>query len=200
MRCECSGRRVSWRTSTSENVRMNGKAVDITEQILGAAIAVHRALGPGLLESAYEACLAFELVDRGLAIVRQTALPVVYRGVRIDCGYRLDLVVEGEVIVEIKAVERILPVHEAQILTYLKLSELPVALLLNFNVPLLKDGIKRFVGHPAVWWPSPVGAATVPGVDTGTGRGAVGRSPLGAPQPATCRGAPDSRATSAEVI
>ena len=128
---------------------MDGKAVDITEQILGAAIAVHRALGPGLLESTYEACLAFELVDRGLAIVRQVALPVVYRGVRIDCGYRLDLVVEGRVILEIKAVERILPVHEAQVLTYLKLSELPVALLLNFNVPLLKDGIKRFVGHPA---------------------------------------------------
>ncbi len=85
-----------------------------------------------------------------MAIVRQTALPVVYRGVRIDCGYRLDLVVEGEVIVEIKAVERILPVHEAQVLTYLKLSELPVALLLNFNVPLLKDGIKRFVGHSPV--------------------------------------------------
>jgi GxxExxY protein len=136
-------------TSARENVRMEGTAVDITEQILGAAIAVHRALGPGLLESTYEACLAFELLDRGLAIVRQAALPVVYRGVRIDCGYRLDLVVEGRVIVEIKAVERVLPVHEAQILTYLKLSELPVALLLNFNVPLMKDGIKRFVGHPA---------------------------------------------------
>lgn len=134
---------------TSDNVSMDGKAADITEQILGAAIAVHRALGPGLLESTYEACLAFELVDRGLAIVRQVALPVVYRGVRIDCGYRLDVVVEGRVIVEVKAVERILPVHEAQVLTYLKLSELPVALLLNFNVPLLKDGIKRFVGHPA---------------------------------------------------
>ncbi len=129
---------------------MDGRAVDITEQILGAAIAVHRALGPGLLESTYEACLAFELIDRGLPIVRQAALPVVYLGVRIDCGYRLDLVVEGTVIVEIKSVERILPVHEAQILTYLKLSGLPVALLLNFNVPLMKEGIKRFVGHPAV--------------------------------------------------
>jgi len=125
------------------------KAVDVTEQILGAAIAVHRALGPGLLESTYEACLAFELVDRGLAIARQAPLPVVYRGVHIDCGYRLDLIVDGRVIVEIKAVERVLPVHEAQILTYLKLSEMPVALLLNFNVPLMKDGIKRFVGRPA---------------------------------------------------
>lgn len=127
---------------------MEGTGVEVTEQILGAAIAVHRALGPGLLESTYEACLAFELVDRGLAIARQTALPVVYRGVRIDCGYRLDLVVAGMVIVEIKAVERIQPVHEAQILTYLKLSRLPVGLLLNFNVPLMKDGIKRFIGHP----------------------------------------------------
>ena len=99
---------------------MDGRAVDITEQILGAAIAVHRALGPGLLESTYEACLAFELIDRGLPIVRQAALPVVYLGVRIDCGYRLDLVVEGTVIVEIKSVERILPVHEAQILTSLR--------------------------------------------------------------------------------
>ena len=113
-------------TSGKEQLSMDGRAVDITEQILGAAIAVHRALGPGLLESTYEACLAFELIDRGLPIVRQAALPVVYRGVRS------------------------LPVHEAQILTYLKLSGLPVALLLNFNVPLMKQGIKRFVGHPAV--------------------------------------------------
>ena len=127
---------------------MQGRSVDLTDQVLGAAIAVHRALGPGLLESTYEACLAFELVDRGLNITRQAALPVVYRDVRIDCGYRLDLVVNGEVIVEIKAVERILPVHEAQILTYLRLSSMPVALLLNFNVPLMKDGIKRFVGRP----------------------------------------------------
>ena len=131
-----------------EDVTMQGRSVDLTDQVLGAAIAVHRALGPGLLESTYEACLAFELVDRGLNITRQAALPVVYRDVRIDCGYRLDLVVNGEVIVEIKAVERILPVHEAQILTYLRLSSMPVALLLNFNVPLMKDGIKRFVGRP----------------------------------------------------
>lgn len=127
---------------------MDGRGAEITEQILGGAIAVHRALGPGLLESTYEACLAYELVERRLRIDRQTALPVVYRGVRIDCGYRLDLVVEGTVIVEIKAVERLLPVHEAQILTYLKLSALPVGLLLNFNVPLMKDGIRRFVHDP----------------------------------------------------
>ncbi|OGV82533.1 MAG: GxxExxY protein, partial [Lentisphaerae bacterium RIFOXYA12_64_32] len=114
-------------------------------QILGSAIAVHRALGPGLLESAYEACLAFELLERRLRVERQASLPVVYRGVRIDCGYRLDLVVEAMVVVEIKAVERILPVHEAQILTYLKLSGLSIGLLLNFNVPMMKDGIRRFV-------------------------------------------------------
>ncbi len=125
--------------------KMEGKATDITDRVLGAAITVHRALGPGLLESTDEACLAFELLDRRLQFERQVALPVVYRGVRIDCGYRLDLVIEGIVIVEIKAVERTLPIHEAQVLTYLKLSRLPVGLLLNFNVPLLKDGIRRFV-------------------------------------------------------
>jgi len=124
---------------------MGLKGEEITEQILGSAIAVHRALGPGLLESAYEACLAFELLERRLRVERQVSLPVVYRGVRIDCGYRLDLVVEAMVVVEIKAVERILPVHEAQILTYLKLSGLSIGLLLNFNVPMMKDGIRRFV-------------------------------------------------------
>ena len=124
---------------------MDAKGVEITEQIIGAAIAVHRALGPGLLESTYEACLAFELMERRLRIERQTALPVVYRGVRIDCGYRLDLIVEGMVVVELKAVERLLPIHDAQMLTYLKLSGHPVGLLLNFNVPMLKDGIRRFV-------------------------------------------------------
>lgn len=127
---------------------MEGRGGEITEQILGAAIAVHRSLGPGLLESTYEACLAFELVERRLRIERQASLPVVYRGVRIDCGYRLDLVVEGMVVVEIKAVERMLPIHEAQILTYLKLSGLPVGLLLNFNVPMMRDGIRRFVYDP----------------------------------------------------
>ncbi len=119
-----------------------------TERILGAAITVHRELGPGLLESAYQACLAFELEDCGLRVERQVALPVEYRGVRLDCGYRLDLIVERTVVVEIKAVERIVPVHEAQLLTYLRLSGLPLGLLLNFNVPLLKDGgIRRFINH-----------------------------------------------------
>ena len=116
-----------------------------TEGIIGAGIEVHRHLGPGLLESAYEACLAHELVERGFAIERQRALPVEYKGVRIDCGYRLDLVVEKLVIVELKAVERLTQVHEAQLLSYLKLSSLPVGLLMNFHVRLLKNGIRRFV-------------------------------------------------------
>ena len=127
---------------------MEARGGETTEQILGAAIAVHRALGPGLLESTYEACLAYELLERRLRIERQASLPIVYRGVRIDCGYRLDLVVEGLVVVEIKAVERMLPIHEAQILTYLKLSGLPVGLLLNFNVPMMREGIRRFVHDP----------------------------------------------------
>jgi GxxExxY protein len=118
----------------------------LTEQIIGGAIAVHRALGPGLLESAYESCLTFELMDRGLSIERQKALPVVYRGVQMDCAYRLDILVSRDVIVEVKAVERIGRLHEAQMLSYLKLSGCKVGLLFNFNVRWLVDeGIKRFV-------------------------------------------------------
>lgn len=115
----------------------------ITEKVIGAAIQVHKTLGPGLLESAYEACLAFELADRGLNVIQQKALPVVYRDVHLDCGYRLDLLVEDSVIVEIKSVDAILPVHKAQLLSYLKLSGTKIGLLINFNVPLLKDGIVR---------------------------------------------------------
>jgi len=124
---------------------MEGRT-DLSELVIGAAIEVHRTLGPGLLESTYEACLVFELVERGAQVERQKALPVRYRGVVIDCGYRIDLLVGGQLIVELKAVERILPVHEAQLLTYLRLSGLSVGLLLNFNVPVLKSGgIKRMV-------------------------------------------------------
>ena len=108
-------------------------------------MAVHRELGPGLLESAYEACLAFELVERGLSVERQKALPVKYRGVNVDCGYRIDLLVEGKVIIELKAVERLEPIHEAQLLSYLKLSGCKVGLLINFNVKVLKSGIRRLV-------------------------------------------------------
>ena len=118
---------------------------EVTEQIIGAAIEVHRALGPGLLESAYEACLVHELAERALSVQRQKALPVSYKSVRIDCGYRIDLLVEGQVIIELKAIGRIEPIHEAQLLSYLKLSGCHVGLLINFNVKQLKDGVRRLV-------------------------------------------------------
>ena len=117
----------------------------ITDHIIGASIEVHRTLGPGLLESAYEACLAFELVDRGLNVEQQKPLPVIYRDVKLDCGYRLDILVEEMVIVEVKAVNRLEPIHEAQLLSYLKLSGSKVGLLINFNVRVLRDGIQRMV-------------------------------------------------------
>ena len=117
----------------------------ITESIIGAAIEVHRALGPGLLESAYETCLTFELVQSGLKVEQQKPLPVVYREVKLDCGYRLDLLVEEAVIVEVKAVDRLAPIHQAQLLSYLRLSGCKVGLLINFNVKVLKDGIRRVV-------------------------------------------------------
>ena len=117
----------------------------ITESIIGAAIDVHRALGPGLLESAYEVCLAFEVAQRGLKVEQQKPLPVVYRQVKLDCGYRLDLLVEDSVIVEIKAIDSLAAIHQAQLLSYLKLSGCKLGLLINFNVKVLKDGIRRVV-------------------------------------------------------
>ena len=117
----------------------------ITDQVIGAAIEVHRALGPGLLESAYEACLTFELAQRGLKVEPQKPLPVVYKEVHLDCGYRLDLLVANAVIVEIKAVESLAPIHQAQLLSYLRLSGCKVGLLINFNVKVLKDGLRRLV-------------------------------------------------------
>lgn len=120
-----------------------------TEAIIGAAIKVHRALGPGLLESAYQVCLAFEMRRSGLTVATDVALPLVYEGVRLDCGYRLDAIVDGLVVVEIKSVSQLVPIHDAQLLTYLKLTGLPAGLLINFNVPLLKDGVKRRLNpHP----------------------------------------------------
>jgi GxxExxY protein len=118
---------------------------NITQTIIGAAIAVHRELGPGLLESAYETCLAYELAQRGMQAERQKALPVIYRGVQLDCGYRIDMLLEDQVVVELKAVERLEPIHEAQLLSYLKLSGCKVGLLINFNVKVLKNGIRRLV-------------------------------------------------------
>jgi len=117
----------------------------ITRRIIGAAIEVHRRLGPGLLESAYAVCLAFELRQMGLKIEEQRPLPVVYRDVKLDCGYRLDLVVEDSVVVEIKAVDQLAPIHDAQLLSYLRLSDRRVGLLINFHVRVLKNGLKRIV-------------------------------------------------------
>ncbi len=117
----------------------------LTREIIGAAIEVHKALGPGLLESAYERCLAREVAIRGLRVERQIEVALEYKGERIDCAYRMDLVVEGSVLVEIKAVERLLPIHDAQVLTYLRLTGLRKALLLNFNTAYLRGGIKRLV-------------------------------------------------------
>ncbi|MBK8906162.1 MAG: GxxExxY protein [Anaerolineaceae bacterium] len=118
----------------------------LTSQIIGAAIEVHRQLGPGLLESSYETCLAYELEARGLSIERQKPVPIVYKDVHLEYGYRIDILVNQLVIVELKVVEAITPVHEAQLLSYLKFSGCKVGLLINFNVALLKDGgIRRFI-------------------------------------------------------
>ncbi|MGA2964674.1 MAG: GxxExxY protein [Terriglobales bacterium] len=119
----------------------------ISRRIIGAAIEVHRHLGPGLLESAYESCLAFELKQVGLKVEEQKPLPVVYKQVKLDCGYRLDMIVEDEIIVEIKAIEKLLPIHEAQLLSYLRLANKRVGLLMNFHVPVLKNGLKRIVNE-----------------------------------------------------
>jgi GxxExxY protein len=117
----------------------------LSEAVIGASIAVHRDLGPGLLEAAYEACLEFELKDRGLAVERQVLLPVRYRGLQVDAGFRLDLLVNGAVVVELKSVERLERIHEAQVHTYLRLTGLNLGLLMNFNVTKLVDGVKRIV-------------------------------------------------------
>jgi GxxExxY protein len=117
----------------------------LTNEIIGLAIEVHRGLGPGLLESAYEVCLCYELEQQGIPFRRQVALPVVYKKVKLDCGYRMDLVVDETVVVELEVVEKLIPIHEAQLITYLKLSGLRTGLLLNFNTPVLKYGIRRVV-------------------------------------------------------
>ena len=118
---------------------------ELSKTVIGCAIEVHRELGPGLLESAYEQCLAHDCAASRASLRASEAMPVEYKGVRIDCGYRLDLLVDGKIIVELKAVAAIEPIHEAQLLTYLKLAKVKTGLLINFNVPLLKDGIRRFV-------------------------------------------------------
>ena len=117
----------------------------LSHLVIGRAMEVHRELGPGLLKSAYEECLAYELKQSSLRFDRQKELPIVYKTLRLDCGYRLDLFIEDLLIVEIKSVSELIPTFDAQVLTYLKLTNAPVGLLINFNVPVLKHGIKRFV-------------------------------------------------------
>jgi len=117
----------------------------ITEKIIGCAIEVHKHLGPGLLESAYEECLYYELKNDGLEVKRQVALPLVYKEIKLDAGYRIDLLVDNKVIVEIKSVDAIAEIHKAQLMTYMKLANIKVGLLINFNVTLLKDGIVRWI-------------------------------------------------------
>jgi GxxExxY protein len=116
---------------------------DLTGKIIGAAIEVHKILGPGLLESIYEECLSYELKAANIPYERQKEIPIQYKGIKLGCGYRIDLLIEEKIIVEIKSCDTILPIHEAQLLTYLKLMGLKIGLLINFNVPTLKEGIKR---------------------------------------------------------
>ena len=125
----------------SEREKLNS----LSGKIIDAAIKVHKSLGPGLVESCYEACLAFELMQQGLKVERQKPLPVIYREIKLDCGYRLDLFIDNLIIVEIKSVEKIVPIHKAQLLSYLKLTHCKLGLLINFNVELLKDGLVRVV-------------------------------------------------------
>jgi GxxExxY protein len=118
---------------------------ELTEAVIGAAIEVHKTLGPGLLESAYELCLCHELKLRKIEFKRQVEVPITYKGVKLDCGYRLDIVVQNAVIIELKSIEKTLAIHEAQLMSYLRLTAIKTGLLINFNVPLLKDGITRRV-------------------------------------------------------
>lgn len=119
----------------------------ITRRVIGAAIEVHKTVGPGLLESAYQVCLAFELREQGLKVEEQLPLPVIYKNVKLDCGYRIDLLVENEIVIEIKAIESLAPIHDAQLLSYLRLSRKRVGLLMNFYMRVLKDGLKRIVNE-----------------------------------------------------
>ena len=118
---------------------------ELSNRVIGCAIEVHRNLGPGLLESAYRQCLACELSDAGIPFQMELPLPIQYKHVLLDCGYRIDLLVSGDLIVEVKCVETLLPIHQAQILTYMRLAKVPIGLLINFNVTKLQNGIKRFV-------------------------------------------------------
>jgi GxxExxY protein len=136
------------RLRVEQEGRRSGRFGDCSGAVIGACIEVHRVLGPGLLESAYEVCLARELTLRGLSFDRQRAVPVSYKGVPLECGYRLDFVIGAELIVEVKAVECLLPVHEAQLISYLRLTHLPAGLLVNFHVDVLRHGLRRFTLTP----------------------------------------------------
>ena len=132
------------RTCTHQGMALdNDSTTQTTARIIGAAITIHRSLGPGLLESAYQACLEYELTRTRVNFKRQVAVPLNYEGVYIDCGYRLDLIVENQVVVEVKSIEAFAKIHYAQVITYLRLTQCPVGLLLNFNVPSMREGIRR---------------------------------------------------------
>jgi GxxExxY protein len=120
---------------------------ELTHEIIGSAIEVHKVLGPGLLESAYELCMAHELTLRGIRFEKQKPLPVIYKGLKLEGGYRIDLFVEGKIVVELKAIDRLAPIHDATLLTYLRLSECKIGLIINFNVQVLKAGIRRLVWY-----------------------------------------------------
>jgi GxxExxY protein len=133
----------------AQEEQKNGRFADGTDEVIGALIEVHRHLGPGLMESAYEACVCAELSERGLKFERQRPLAVNYKGLRLDCAYRLDLVVQESILLELKAVDRLLPIHEAQVIRYLRLSQLPVGLLVNFNATVLRNALRRLTpNHP----------------------------------------------------
>jgi GxxExxY protein len=139
----------------SGNMQEKASIDEITHRTIGAAIEVHKALGPGLLESVYEQCLCHEFDLRRIPYERQLQFPVVYKGINVDCGYRLDVLVENQVVIEIKAVDELLPVHKAQLLTYMKLGGWKAGLLINFNVPILIQGVHRLVNHLEEPHPSP---------------------------------------------
>jgi GxxExxY protein len=130
--------------------KREGERDPLTQQVIGCAIEVHRTLGPGLLESTYEKCLAHEFRFAGLSFINQAAMPIDYKGITLDCGYRLDFLIDDYLVVELKAVEQLLPIHLAQVITYMKLAEAPVGLLINFNVKVLKDGIRRLFPSPSL--------------------------------------------------
>ncbi len=142
----CGKKNLPLRTqSYTEKKLINMEINQITEKIIGCAIEVHKQLGPGLLESAYEECLFYELINKGLNVKKQLALPLVYKEIKLDAGYRIDLLVENKVIIEIKSVDAIADIHKAQLMTYMKLANIKLGLLINFNVTRLKDGIVRWI-------------------------------------------------------